>query len=285
MSVKTDIQWADSTVNGQMGCDGCELWTPKVRACYAGTLTGRYAGQKGWPKAFDKPDIFPGRIQQACSWTDLAGQERPDKPWLGRLPRMIFLDDMGDTFTESLDRDWLLPDIPRMASSPHLWLFLTKRARRMGAFFERLGYVPESFWLGTSVTGPETMARARELAKVQGAFTWLSLEPLLEPVDISSLLRGPGKPRWLVIGGESGPSARPFSLDWARTLLALGQQAGVPVFIKQLGAVWAAQAGGDDKGGDWSLWPADLRVREVPTWGFSPRPPASEMAFQQLELV
>lgn len=73
MGIHTLIEWADSTVNGQMGCKGCELWIPDkgVRRCYAGVLTERYAGQKGWPVAFDQPTTFPERILQACKWKSL----------------------------------------------------------------------------------------------------------------------------------------------------------------------------------------------------------------------
>jgi protein gp37 len=283
MGIKTDIEWCDSAINAQMGCDGCELFNPKTGqgSCYAFTLTERYKGQKGWPKQFDQPEIFEGRIEQAAKWPDLTGRERPEKSWLSSLPRLIFLNDMGDTFTEGLPLDWLRPDIPIMEASSHLWLFLTKRARRMRLFFEELGYIPQNFWLGTSVTSRQTMRRASELAQIgQEAgilgffmktkpFTWLSIEPLLAPVDISGLAELPNKPGWIVIGGESGPGARALELEWIRDLIRQGRSLGAAIFIKQLGSVWARQIGAGDsfkrsKGGDWTLWPEDLRIREMP---------------------
>src|SRR5262245_31262275 len=136
MPATTPIAWCDSTVNLMMGCDGCELWNPAagVRHCYAGALTGRHAGRKGWPDAFDRPALFPHRLDEALRWPDLTGKPRPGKPWLDGLPRLLFLNDMGDTFTEGLALDWLAPHLPRMAASPHQWLLLTKRPRRMAEF-------------------------------------------------------------------------------------------------------------------------------------------------------
>jgi protein gp37 len=137
MSITTDIQWCDSTLNLQMGCDGCELWNPKagVRKCYAGQLTERRSPTKGWPDKFGLPRIFPERIAQTPKWKDLTDTDRPDKPWLNGLPRLVFLNDMGDTFTKSLPIDWLEEFIPALENTPHIYIVLTKRADRMRTFF------------------------------------------------------------------------------------------------------------------------------------------------------
>src|SRR5215467_10210005 len=99
MAKGTKIEWADDTVNAEMGCDGCELWDPKnkVRICYAGLQTERMLSKgplKGWPPTFDQPKIFPGRIATAARWKDLTGTVRENKPWLNGLPRTIFVNDM-----------------------------------------------------------------------------------------------------------------------------------------------------------------------------------------------
>jgi len=110
MSRETNIEWCDSSLNLMMGCDGCELWNPAkgIKHCYAGVLTERYAGvNAGFPKSFDQPKIFRERIYDIAKWHDLTGKDRADKPWLNGMPRLIFLNDMGDTFTESLDLNWL----------------------------------------------------------------------------------------------------------------------------------------------------------------------------------
>ena len=110
MSKDTNIEWADSSLNLQMGCDGCELRNLKagINSCYAGTLTDRYGGtNKGFPKSFEEPVLFLDRIVEMMKWKTLTGKERPKKPWLDGLPRIVFLNDMGDTFTESLPLDWM----------------------------------------------------------------------------------------------------------------------------------------------------------------------------------
>src|SRR5215470_1434064 len=210
MAKGTKIEWADDTVNAEMGCDGCELWDPKnkVRICYAGLLTERMLSTgslKGWPPAFDQPTIFPGRIATAARWTDLTGTGRAHKPWLDGLPRMIFLNDMGDTFTASLPLDWLTPELPIIAASPHIWLLLTKRADRLRVFSLR-HTLPDNVWAGVSITSPQDQ-RLRHLMRTRARVRWISYEPMLAPVDWRPWLGGDGRAGldWLIVGGASGP--------------------------------------------------------------------------------
>ena len=156
---------------------------------------------------------------------------------------------------------------------------------------------PYPYWLGVSVEDQATAEdRIPHLLHTPAAVRWISYEPALGPVDFRAYL-GPGmcsgpceghppeRPQdhgrhpapgldWIVIGGESGPGARPFDIEWARTTIAQGREAGVPVFVKQLGAdprvdiserstgePWVVA---DRKGGEPSEWPEDLRVREMP---------------------
>jgi protein gp37 len=271
MGLETKIEWCDSTLNLMMGCDGCELWNPDkgIKHCYAGILTERYGGGKGWPVTFGQPATFPERLAPALRWPDLTGKARPGKPWLDGYPRTIFLDDLGDTFTPSLPLDWLTPHISPMAFSPHIYIFLTKRASRMRRFFAALPELPQNFWLGTTVTTQSTLARVRELCGIQGAAVrWLSIEPLLGPVEIpAELLSGI---QGVVIGGESGAGAREFCLEWAERLVEQCQAQGVAVFVKQLGsnAMWGGRRLKlkDKKGGDMTEWPEGLRIRQMPAW-------------------
>lgn len=267
MGIKTDIEWSDSSLNLEMGCQGCELWNPKsgVRRCYAGNLTERYAGLKGWPASFDQPAIFPERLKEALRWPDLTGKDRPDKPWLNGYPRTIFLNDMGDTWTESLDLMWLAPFVRPMAESPHVYIILTKRPARMAKFWWEYLHmdtgegIPPNFWLLTSVTGPENGGRILELLKMRalGArVLGVSYEPALGPVDFKPLLQlesHPGGPEprpdgsgwrsywrgvgldWLIAGGESGAGAKPSHPDWFRAARDACQVAGVAFFFKQWG--------------------------------------------------
>jgi len=283
MGIHTYIEWADSSCNGQMGCDGCELWSKKVRNCYAGNMTARHAGRNGWPASFDQPTMFPHRLEQAVKWPDLAGKDRQDKPWLSGLPRHIFLDDMGDTFTESLPVDWLMPHIKLMEQSPHVWMFLTKRPKRMLAFFEALGYVPKNFFLGTTVTTQRTAdVRLKYLTAIadidSSVRLWISAEPLLEPVALGPWLWNEDSQLidLVIIGGESGQNARPMEQRWARGIIAECQESFVPAFVKQMG-------GQKDKGGDMSKWPVDLRIREFPRNAPIAQPSVQQTLFEMTD--
>jgi protein gp37 len=224
------------------------------RHCYAGLLTGRYAGRNGWPKSFDEPQLFLHRLSAALRWPDLRGQCRPEKPWLNGLPRLIFLNDMGDTFTESLPLDWLGPVWQSIADSCHLWLVLTKRPQRMREFLRQYG-CPANVWPGVSVTSSANLARLDELAKVDSPMRWLSAEPLLSALEVSRL--DPSVLRWVVVGGESGRGARVSELQWFRDIRNHCSIFGIPFFMKQLGSVHGAHKGTDSI-------PPDLLVREVP---------------------
>lgn len=286
MGKTTAIQWCDSTLNLQMGCDGCELWNPKagVKKCYAGQLHERYAGaSKGYPASFDQPQIFGDRMAEAERWPDLTGTKRLDKPWLNGMPRLIFLNDMGDTFTESLPLNWLEPFLPRLAKIPAIIMLLTKRANRM-LEFSRTTPFPANFWLMTSVTCEANRNRVEQLLDTRGGSAYgISYEPALEWVDFRRWLRGPRHLSFVITGGESGPGAQPYDLAWPRDLIKqCGGTECVP-FVKQLGAKptsaadkishrgdTAPRASGfsrflnDRSGGDWNEWPADLRVRQLP---------------------
>jgi len=188
MGIKTKIEWADSSINPIMGCTGCAL---RKSHCYAAALCARYAGRKGWPLAFDQPEFFPGRLEQAMKWSDLTGKIRPDEPWLDGLPRHIFVNDLSDGFCPDADPwHWLAPSIPSMHLSSHIWMLLTKWPDRMCKFFEEWnGPIPSNFHLGVSV---ENQAAADEripwLLQTPAAVRFVSVEPLLGPVDISPYL-------------------------------------------------------------------------------------------------
>jgi protein gp37 len=128
-------------------------------------------------------------------------------------------------------------------------------------------------WLGTSAEDQQSWEKRTEiLRRVPAALRWVSLEPMIGPVEAAPwTLAGLD---WVVVGGESGPGARSFDLAWAREVVDACQAAGVPVFVKQLGAKPLYELGhgdgmeslslSDRKGGDMSEWPADLRVRQFP---------------------
>ncbi len=234
MGIRTEIPYCDSTVNELVGCDGCCLHQkgkPESH-CYAAGLVRRYAGLPGWPPSFDTPTLIPGRLAQAIKWPDLTGKDRPEKPWLNGYPRIIFVSDLSDPFTESVDPDsWLTPALPAMADSPHIYILLTKRGRRMLEYWQRYP-IPRNVWPGVTVTGPETVKRVECLVEIPGAAVrFVSAEPLLGSVNLHPYME---RLDWVIVGAESGPCPRPMDLAWPRSLCAQCQYDGVPFFFKQM---------------------------------------------------
>jgi protein gp37 len=276
MSIKTKIQWCDSTVNPTMGCDGCEIWGPQRKTCYAGTLHGRFGGHtKGYAPTFEQVTAFPGRMAKAAHFSDLTGKPRPDKPWLDGLPRTIFVSDMSDSLSSTVTFEYLQDEIvANVAGGPgrrHRWLWLTKRPERMAGFSSWLGDQgigwPDNLWAGTSVTTQATTSRIKSLIKVGSPRTtrFLSVEPQVEPIDLGRWLP---KLDWVIQGGESGSNARRFDLAWAVGLIGQCRSVGVPYFLKQLGSAVVRDGHRlsfeDGHAGDWLEWPEEVRVREMP---------------------
>lgn len=272
---KTEIQWCDSTVNPTMGCDGCEIWSRLRRTCYAGVLHGRFPGSKGFAPTFEDVTNFPGRMAKAARHSDLAGKIRPNKPWLGTMPRVIFVSDMSDALSSSVTFEYLRNEIiTNVVEGPgrrHAWMWLTKRPSRMAEFSSWLGEQgiewPDNLWTGTSVTTQATTGRIKHLASVGDEWTtrFVSVEPQIEPIDLEQWLPNLDL---IIQGGESGNDARPFDIGWARSLRDQCQASGTKYFLKQLGSMPMFYGRGmqlrDGHAGDWDEWPDDLRVREMP---------------------
>jgi len=250
----------------------------KAFKCYAGRLHLMRGGRKGYAPIFEEVTLFPGRMQNIARASDLLGSQRSDKSWLGGLPRTIFVSDMGDVLSEGVSYSYLAEEIIEVACSEagsrHIWLWLTKRPHIMAAFSEWLNdrdiQWPDNLVAMTSVTSKSTLIRIDQLKKVKARFKGLSIEPLWE--SVSPDLRGID---WCIVGGESGASAMPFDLTWARKLRDLCARSGTAFFVKQLGA--APTEGGKDlhlqdtHGGDWNEWPHDLKIRAFPGGFYSLR--------------
>lgn len=268
MGKETNIEWCDSTINGSSGCDGCELWNAQVKTCYAGNLqTNRLS--KSLPRLyshdFSEVRMIPGRYAQAASWSDLRGTDRPAKPWLNGLPRMIFVGDLGDTFSRAVTDDYLerelLGAITSKQGARHFWMLLTKRPQRLAGLAKKWGGLPDNVMAMTTVTDQKTAEkRVTELLQVPCHWRGLSCEPLLGPVQLKldqrrcprcggdewgetcgfcekahAVIQRTTGIDWVICGGESGPKARPMHPDWVRSLRDQCAGAGVPFFFKQWG--------------------------------------------------
>ena len=245
MTQNTKIQWCDSAVNPTMGCEGCELWSSQRKSCYAGILHTRFGGvTKGYAPTFEDVTQFPGRMAQAAAWTDLAGKQRKEKPWLDGMPRTIFVSDMSDSLSAVVPFEYLEAEVVTHVTTEkgqrHLWLWLTKRPDRMAQFSvylkERGTNWPKNLRAGTSITSQATTSRTDKLLNVGNDETihFLSVKPQVERIDFSRWL-----PRldWLIHGEESGYGARAFEVEWASELIGQCDEHVVPYFLMQLGSV------------------------------------------------
>jgi protein gp37 len=204
---------------------------------------------------------------------------------LGRSRWTVFLPSMGDLGHPRVPRPFLAATLATMAALPNCtFISPTKRPGRLALAFNDQQFVAEvaqagtgpvkvdglaarmpdqlvwplpNLEIGTSVES-DRYARRRvdQLRATPAALRFISAEPLLGPLHLD--LTGID---WLIVGGESGPGARPMELSWALDLVESARAAGVPVFIKQLGTVWAA---GHGKGNRPEEWPENLRIREFP---------------------
>jgi protein gp37 len=257
-----------------MGCQGCELWNRERKICYAGRSTENKKGQKGWPESFDKPTLFLERVEPTLKWGPLTEREREAKPWIpADYPRVIFLNDMGDTFSTTLPLNWMAPLLPRIAASPHQFLVLTKRPSMLRKFAERFP-LPANLWPGTTFTTTVTIARIRELTKIQsGGPKFVSFEPLWSEIPADAF-KGI---QWAIFGGESGtPGERPtaFKLKWLEKAMLDATTHLCRRFVKQLGSNPTWVSGPlrlkDFHGGDWNEWPPEFRIREMPMLASQP---------------
>lgn len=235
MAEKTGISWADHTFNPWWGCTKV---SPGCKNCYALTLASRY-GFEVWGPGKPRREFGAGHYQEPLKWDAAARRDG--------VRRRVFCGSMMDWADEeapahALERVWslvrLTPDLD--------WLMLTKRPERIAELLpEDWGAGYPNVWLGTSVESPAYYDRIEELMKLPAAVRFLSLEPLLEPLDIRWALwrlgsRGreprPNRPDWLIVGGESGPNRRAMDIAWAVDLQHQAAAAGVAFWFKQIGA-------------------------------------------------
>jgi len=191
-------------------------------------------------------------------------------PLSWKKPRMVFVCSMGDLFHEDVDTSYILSVFEIMGKTPqHTYQILTKRPRRMKELHR---WIPRNCWLGVSC---ESQAAANKripvLLSIPCSLRFISCEPLLGSILLNEWLCPGHRLDWVVVGGESGPRARPCGVDWIESIADQCKSAGVPYFVKQLGADprWAFAksspiAHGRGKNGAMELWPESLRVREYP---------------------
>jgi protein gp37 len=227
MSVNSSIEWTDATWNPVRGCTKI---SPGCKHCYAETFAERFRGVKGHPyeQGFDLR-LVPEKLTEPLRW---------------RTPKMIFVNSMSDLFHDAVPEDYIeMVAKVMVAANWHTYQVLTKRSERIKRLLNsRLSFAAKQahIWWGVSVEDRRYgVPRIADLWAASAKVRFLSVEPLLE--DVGTLnLEGI---HWVIVGGESGPGARPIEKEWVISLREQCRRARVPFFFKQWGGVQKAATG------------------------------------------
>jgi protein gp37 len=227
MSDGSKIEWTDATWNP---IRGCVKISPGCKHCYAETFAERFRGVPGHPyeEGFD-PRLVEGKLGEPFGW--------------GRS-RRVFVNSMTDLFQQDVPDDYIRRVFEVMAAASwHTYQVLTKRAERMEEVVQslppRLQQLPH-VWLGVSVEDRRYgLPRIEHLRRTPASIRFLSVEPLLESLGAVNLR----DLHWMIVGGESGPGARPLDPTWVRELREQCATAHVPFFFKQWGGVRKSRTG------------------------------------------
>ena len=243
------IEWTDETWNPVTGCTRV---SPGCDRCYMFALYPRLKGMgvSGYETFPDDVRLLPERLRVPMSW---------------KSPRHVFVNSMSDVFHSKVPFEFTYEIFRTMQEGAiergHVFQVLTKRPGRAVAWWNEYKQYfsnswPRNIWMGTSVETQKYAARLSVLGRLPAPVKFVSAEPLLEKMDLSKWLHD-GTLQWVIVGGESGPGARPMDPDWALDLQNQAEQAGVPFFLKQLGGS-RRKRGGEDASIGGRVW------REMP---------------------
>ncbi len=227
MSLDSAIEWTDATWNPVRGCTKI---SPGCKHCYAETFAERFRGVKGHPyeQGFDLR-LVPEKLAEPLRW---------------RSPKMIFVNSMSDLFHEAVPENYIEAVASVMAEARwHTYQVLTKRSERLRDLLNsKLSFAAKQphIWWGVSVEDQQYgVPRIVDLQRAGACVRFLSVEPLLEDVgkiDLAGI-------SWVIVGGESGPGARPMKKEWVVSVKEQCRVANVPFFFKQWGGVRKSATG------------------------------------------
>ncbi len=249
MALGSTIEWTQATWNPVAGCTPV---SPGCLNCYAARMalrlermpngTGhKYRGTAA--RARDGRPVFSGRIN--------LDEESLDLPRSWRLGRIIFVNSMSDLFHEGVPEEYIRRVFSVMEECPqHTFQVLTKRPERALDLSPRLPW-PKNVWMGTSVESVKYIDRVRTLKRIPAKVRFLSCEPLLGPLPRLPL----ASIHWVIVGGESGPGARPMEEEWVLGIKAQCEERGAAFFFKQWGGVRKKKAGRALNGHEYSGFP------------------------------
>ncbi len=220
----SSIEWTDETWNPVTGCSRV---SPGCDNCYMFALYPRLRamGVPGYEESPDKVQMLP---------------ERLNAPFMWGKPRRVFVNSMSDLFHHQVDFGFITDvfAVMRLARQ-HIFQVLTKRPGRAAAWWDQCGKAqfgewPANVWMGTSVENQKYAPRLTVLGRIPAEVRFVSAEPLLGPLDLTRWLCD-GTLHWVIVGGESGPRARPMEDEWALALRDQAVEADVGFFFKQWG--------------------------------------------------
>lgn len=238
MADKSAIEWTDATWNPVTGCTkvtrGCDN-------CYAERIAERFRGVQGHPFEFGFDlKLRPDRLAQPLSW---------------KRPRRVFVNSMSDLFHKEIPTEFIDRVFHTMESADrHIFQVLTKRSSMMQNYLQRRyeqGGAPRHIWCGVSVEDHTATARIRHLQRAPVPIRFLSIEPLLGPVgeiDLEGI-------SWVIVGGESGPKARPMKEHWVIEVKEICERNGVDFFFKQWGGITSKSGGRRLQGIEYNAMP------------------------------
>ena len=240
MAQASTIEWTESTWNPVTGCTKV---SPGCAHCYAERMAKRLKamGQIRYRNGF-QVTLQPDALEAPLRW---------------RRPRMIFVNSMSDLFHKDVPNKFIADCFAVMAkASQHTFQVLTKRPERAAEMAGELPW-PKNVWMGTSIENADYTYRIRAIVKIPAAVRFLSLEPLLGPIPRLPLR----EIHWVIVGGESGPGARPMKSNWVFQIRDRCLESDVPFFFKQWGGVNKKRAGRQLDGRVWDLTPVSAGVQ------------------------
>ena len=235
MGEKSSIEWTEATWNPLTGCNRV---SPGCKNCYAERMSVRL-------KAMGQPNYSNG-FKLALHEESLV------IPFRWKKPMNIFVNSMSDLFYEEVPIDFIESVFDVMNKAHwHRFQVLTKRSERLLDLSPQLHWA-SNIWMGVSVENKDYIYRIDQLRETHASIKFLSIEPMLGPLDDINL----NGIDWVIVGGESGPGARPMNSSWVISVRDQCLNAGVPFFFKQWGGVNKKKAGRQLDGRTWNEMPS-----------------------------
>jgi len=255
MAQSSHIEWTDATWNPVTGCSkisaGCKF-------CYAERMAIRLQAM--------------GQARYLNGFAVTLHHDLIDAPRRWRSPRLVFVNSMSDLFHESVPFSFIRDIFQTMVECPqHIFQVLTKRSRRLRELASELPW-PENVWMGVSVENARVLFRIEDLGHVPASVRFLSCEPLIGSLDELPLKAI----HWVIVGGESGPGARPMQREWVQSILKQCRDHGIPFFFKQWGGTWKKRTGRRLNGRTYDELPLQ-RATCLPLLGTDSAPPRAAL--------